>query len=237
MAHELEQLFTQTAEVTARERLRGDCAAGEAVVGGETHPCYALGGRLEGKLPVIAFGLRGDGSHVLICGEGHIIKPEIRVTLGEQEKGTQWTCYYEHSCGALLYTRSGGTLRYLVIQGTGGHIGFPKGHIEDGEDIADAVRRELREEVGVTRFQYVDGYRVDSHVITRKRHHKDVTYFLASFDPSRSGVRRQEEEIVHIWLLEYEEARKRVNTELDRELLDKAHALLSEKTDESGWNG
>ena len=54
-----------------------------------------------------------------------------------------------------------------------------------------------------------------------------VTYFLAEFDPARNVLHRQEEEIRSIWLLGYVEARERVNTELDKELLDQAEKLLS----------
>ena len=117
--------------------------------------------------------------------------------------------------------------RYLVIEGNSGHIGFPKGHIEQGERIADTVARELREEVGITDFRYIEGFRVDSEVLTRKNRNKMVTYFLAEFDPARNVLHRQEEEIRSIWLLGYVEARERVNTELDKELLDQAEKLLS----------
>lgn len=220
----LERLLTRTANTVAERQLPGGWSAGTATLDGRRYPCYARG---DGALPVAAFGLRPDGSAVLVCGEGHIIKPQIQEALGAWEPETVWTCHYEHSCGALLVVQGEHPTRYLVIEGTGGHIGFPKGHIEAGEDIPATVARELREEVGVTDFTYIEGYRVDSAVTTRNKRHKDVTYFLASFDPARNPLRRQEEEIVNLWLLEYEDARKRVNTELDRELLDKAEALLN----------
>ncbi len=221
---QLERLLKRPAQVSAARRLTGGWTAGTAAIGGQAYPCYALG---EGKLPVAAYGRRQDGGAVLVCGEGHPIKPRIQEALGRLEPGTVWVCQYEHSCGALLVAEGERPARYLVIEGVGGHIGFPKGHIEAGEDIPAAVARELREEVGVTDFQYIDGYRVDASVVTRKGRDKDVTYFLASFAPSRNCLRCQTEEIRSLWLLDYEDARKRVNTALDRELLDKAEALLN----------
>lgn len=223
MEKQLEGLLGRNAAVTVSRRLSGGWQAGTAEIDGERFPCYALG---ADEQPVAAYGLRADGTAVLICGAGRPIKPRIQEALGEREADTVWSCLYEHSCGALLVVRDAQPPRYLVIEGTGGHIGFPKGHIEAGEQIADTVARELREEVGVTDFAYIEGYRVDAEVVTNKNHRKAVTYFLASFDPARNRLRPQAEEILHIWLLEYEDARKRVNTELDRQLLDRADALL-----------
>jgi len=219
----LERLLRRTAQVSASETLEGGWSFGSAELDGLRLPCYAQG---TGALPVAAYGLRADGSPVLVCSEGRTIKPEIQAAAGFRERSTVWACQYEHSCGALLFTGSGDRRRWLVIEGTGGHIGFPKGHIEQGEDIAATVRRELREEVHVTNFRYIDSYRVDAQVITRKNREKAVTYFLASFDPAENILRKQEKEIVNLWLLPYEEARSRVNTALDRELIDKAQRLL-----------
>lgn len=222
---ELERLLTRKAEVSLRVRDADGWGAGLARIDGQAYPCYAKG---EGLLPVAAYGRRRDGSPVLVCTEGRPIKPELVQELGGREPGIAWTCQYEHSCGALLVVKGERPAKYLVIEGTGGHIGFPKGHIEQGESIADTVARELREEVGITNFTYIDGFRVDAEVLTRKNRQKTVTYFLAEFDPVRNVPRRQEEEVKSIWLLGYEEARARVNTELDKELLDKAEKRLSE---------
>ncbi|RKJ75150.1 NUDIX domain-containing protein [Butyricicoccus sp. 1XD8-22] len=222
---EWEQLLAKAAEVTERGQAADVWQTGLARIDGQAYPCYAKG---KDALRVAAYGRRPDGSVVLACAEGRPIKPELQKELGGREPGTVWTCQYEHSCGALLIVKGERPARYLVIEGNSGHIGFPKGHIEQGERIADTVTRELREEVGIIDFRYIEGFRVDSEVLTRKNRNKTVTYFLAEFDPSRNVLHRQEEEIRSIWLLGYAEARERVNTELDRELLDQAEKLLSE---------
>ena len=40
---------------------------------------------------------------------------------------------HEKSCGAVVFTRSRGDLRYVLIQQKKGLWGFPKGHVEAGE--------------------------------------------------------------------------------------------------------
>ncbi len=221
---EWDQLLSKAAEVTERGQATDGWQTGLARIDGQAYPCYAKG---KDALHVAAYGRRPDGSVVLACAEGRPIKPELQQELSGREQGTVWTCQYEHSCGTLLIVKGERPARYLVIEGNSGHIGFPKGHIEQGERIADTVARELREEVGITDFRYIEGFRVDSEVLTRKNRNKMVTYFLAEFDPARNVLHRQEEEIRSIWLLGYVEARERVNTELDKELLDQAEKLLS----------
>ena len=39
----------------------------------------------------------------------------------------------EKSCGAVVFTRTGSDIRYLIIQSKEGIYGFPKGHVEDDE--------------------------------------------------------------------------------------------------------
>lgn len=44
----------------------------------------------------------------------------------------------------------------LVMNGTGGPWwGFPKGHVDAGEEILTAAKREIQEETGLTEIQYV----------------------------------------------------------------------------------
>lgn len=226
---ELELLLNTEVSFLPEEQLDMICRRGTATDEDERrYPCYEVGLSRGSRIPVLAYGERPDGTDFLVCGEGHVIKPDLYELLGKWEPEATWFCYYEHSCGAVLFNRSAEHgLRYLVIEGVGGHIGYPKGHIEAGETILDAVARELREEVGVTDYAYVEQYRVDSHVITKKGRWKDVTYYLAEFDPAQNDLKMQVEELKNVWLLDYETARERVNTDLDRYLIDKAHAMLS----------
>lgn len=58
----------------------------------------------------------------------------------------------ETSAGGVVFRREdgGGATRYLLIRDSYKNWGFPKGHLKSGEPPADAARREVEEETGLT---------------------------------------------------------------------------------------
>lgn len=56
----------------------------------------------------------------------------------------------ETSAGGVVFRWDGGEPTFLLIHDGHGNWGFPKGHIERGEDPGDAALREIAEEVGLT---------------------------------------------------------------------------------------
>lgn len=58
----------------------------------------------------------------------------------------------ETSAGGVVFRRedAGGATRYLLIRDSYKNWGFPKGHLKSGEPPADAARREVEEETGLT---------------------------------------------------------------------------------------
>ena len=59
------------------------------------------------------------------------------------------TEFDEKSCGAVLYQRRNGQLRYLIARSSSGHISFSKGHMEEDETEWETAVREIREETGI----------------------------------------------------------------------------------------
>ncbi len=55
----------------------------------------------------------------------------------------------ETSAGGVVFRREADGPRFLLIHDGHGNWGFPKGHLEEGEDPADAARREVAEETGL----------------------------------------------------------------------------------------
>jgi len=89
----------------------------------------------------------------------------------------------ERSAGFVLFREEGGERRYLLLRHrSGGHWGFAKGGIEQGEDELSAAEREIREETGIADFQPISGFRAVSRYRFLRNGRpvdKTVVYFLA----------------------------------------------------------
>jgi len=55
----------------------------------------------------------------------------------------------ETSAGGVVFRRRGDAVHYLVIKDRYDNWGFPKGHLEVGEEAASAALREINEETGL----------------------------------------------------------------------------------------
>ena len=55
----------------------------------------------------------------------------------------------EVSAGGLVFKKIGGQWHVLVVKNSRGVWVFPKGHVEDGEDVRVAAEREVFEETGI----------------------------------------------------------------------------------------
>ncbi|QNK39736.1 bis(5'-nucleosyl)-tetraphosphatase [Caproicibacter fermentans] len=130
----------------------------------------------------------------------------------------------EKSCGAVVFLRTGGEIRYLLIRHVnGGHWSFPKGHVENGETEAQTALREIREETGLrvaldTDFRRVASYSPSAGVW------KDVVYFVAEAGDSR--LKTQAEEILEAGWYPFHEAKKRITYQNDADLLESAADYL-----------
>lgn len=113
----------------------------------------------------------------------------------------------EKSCGAIIFTRDGDLLKYVIIHQTNGIYCFPKGHVEDGETEEETALREIREEVGLD-VTLIDGFRkpdeykfsVNGELVIQK----EVVYFLAEFE--NQTPHHQESELYGVYLMTFEEA-------------------------------
>lgn len=97
---------------------------------------------------------------------------------------------YEKSCGTIVINDN----KVLVIQQKQGFWGFPKGHMEQGENEIETAIRETKEETNLdviiedkTRFCL-------TYFIEDKNIHKEVVYFVAKVD-GKVDIKPQIEEI------------------------------------------
>ena len=134
----------------------------------------------------------------------------------------------------MVFRREDGVVRYLLIRDSYKNWGLPKGHLEPGEPPADAARREVAEETGLSDIvvhgpiQVIDWYfRFRGRTI-----HKYCHFFLFE---SRQGepVPQVEEGITDCTWYSLEECLKTISYDNARGVLERAadmvHALASER--------
>lgn len=85
----------------------------------------------------------------------------------------------EVSCGAVVFKVEDGIKYYLVVEHLkGGHIGFPKGHVENNESYMHTAMREVLEETGID-IDIVSKKMATNTYLMPNGIYKDVYYFLA----------------------------------------------------------
>ena len=132
----------------------------------------------------------------------------------------------EKSCGAVVFTRINGEIKYLIIRNLMGIYGFPKGHVEKGESEVQTALREVREEVGLT-VELIEGFRCeDEHLIPRRKNvMKHIVYFLGEY--CNQDFTYQREELSDALLLDYESAMKLFQFESSKRILTEANNFLN----------
>ncbi|MGM9618430.1 MAG: bis(5'-nucleosyl)-tetraphosphatase [Oscillospiraceae bacterium] len=132
---------------------------------------------------------------------------------------------YEKSCGAVVFTRAGGEIRYVLAQSLAGVYGFPKGHVEAGETEQETALREIWEEVHL-KPRLIEGFRTTSVYMlpNKKGVLKRVVFFLAEYEEQE--IVAQKEELRSAPLVPYEEAMKMLRHRDTRRILREANDFL-----------
>jgi 8-oxo-dGTP pyrophosphatase MutT (NUDIX family) len=134
----------------------------------------------------------------------------------------------ERAAGLILFREVSGHRKYLLIQNRrGGHWGFPKGHVEPGEDEFQTAVREAAEEVRIRHFQVIPGFRTTVRYVFPRTHElvrKEVVLFLASTEEEGEPCK---EEVKAMEWLPFQEALQRLTFPEQREALRQAEAWLS----------
>ncbi|MBI4437271.1 MAG: NUDIX domain-containing protein [Candidatus Omnitrophica bacterium] len=135
----------------------------------------------------------------------------------------------ERSAGAVIFRKEAKKILYLLLHYEEGHWDFPKGHIEKGEKTEETIRREVREETGMTQLTFIPGFKETVRYffqVGRKRIIKFVVYTLA--ESSQKDVQLSFEHVDSLWL-PFKEAKDRITFATSRKLLEKADAHLNLK--------
>ena len=138
----------------------------------------------------------------------------------------------ETSAGGVVFRRaSGNGVAFLLIRDSYRNWGFPKGHVEPGEEPADAARREVAEETGLADLvvhapvQEIDWFfRFRGRLI-----HKTCAFFLME-SAAGDACPQQDEGITACRWLPFEEALAKVSYANAREVLRMAGELVAARS-------
>lgn len=90
----------------------------------------------------------------------------------------------EISAGGIVFKRTGRSVKFAVMKDSYGKWAFPKGHVENGEEVEEAAARETLEELGIDEIRLLE-YLGKIDIWFRDRFekkgrliHKDIHYFL-----------------------------------------------------------
>jgi 8-oxo-dGTP pyrophosphatase MutT (NUDIX family) len=143
---------------------------------------------------------------------------------------------HEVSAGGVVFRVEDGRPRFLLIRDSYSNWGFPKGHLEPDEAPQCAAVREVQEETGLgdveTRgsIETIDWYfRFRGRLI-----HKVCHFFLMESASARTSPQRAEGITACRWV-SYEEAAQLISYANAREVLKRAHEMVTQSTFESGW--
>ena len=119
----------------------------------------------------------------------------------------------EESAGIIPIYRPTGEL--LVVQHNAGHWGFPKGHREANETLAETALRELSEEVGISDVELVPDAITQRYEFEKNGNtiQKTVWYFIG-YPKSKHVILNGPELKAYAWL-SYDEALERLPLALD----------------------
>ena len=133
-------------------------------------------------------------------------------------------CYYERSCGAVVFRKINNDYRYLLIRNRrSSNWSFPKGHIEPGETLEETAKREVLEETGL-HIDIIPGFVSKSQYSIQNRIQKTVLIYVASTKDTQTKIQVEEIED-YVWLT-YESALKNLKFENDKTILTEAREFL-----------
>jgi len=132
---------------------------------------------------------------------------------------------HEKSCGAVVFTKINGEIKYLLIANREGIYGFPKGHMEGSETEIETALREVYEETNI-KLRLIDGFRTtDEHLLPQKPDTlKHITYFLGTYEAQ--NVVYQKEELTGAYLVSYSQALDMFQFESSKRILKEANDFL-----------
>jgi 8-oxo-dGTP pyrophosphatase MutT (NUDIX family) len=106
------------------------------------------------------------------------------------------------AAGGVVFSEFPDNTKFLLLKHVGGHWGFPKGHVEQGESVEFAALREIREETGTLDFTIVERLEYELHYQVfedGKRRPKRVVLYLVEIPyPPKINI-NTDEHVDYCW--------------------------------------
>lgn len=138
----------------------------------------------------------------------------------------------EITSGAIVYRLKNNEIQYLLLKsGNQGHFwGFPKGHVEIGEDLVTTAHREIYEETKLD-LPIDQSFGVKTEYDLPNGNHKEMTLFTAKVS-EKTPIELQTIEIDGSQWLNYVAAREKLTYDNLKELLDQVNQYLEKQNEE-----
>ena len=133
---------------------------------------------------------------------------------------------YIKSCGFIVYKAENNENFYLIIKSHNGDVGFPKGHMEPGENELQTAIRELKEETGMDVDAIYDfRYQIEYPLPRVPDAMKQTVYFLGKC--ASDDIIIQETEVASAEFVTYDKAIEKLTFEETKNMLKKANDIIN----------
>lgn len=132
---------------------------------------------------------------------------------------------FEYSVGAVVFHKN----EFLLLKYGMGHWGFVKGNMEDGEKKEETIKRELREETGITEANLISGFEKSIeyyYTMDGEKIHKKVDYLLINSDTKKVELSYEHDD--YKWK-EFEEALELLSFKNAKNVLREARDFIEAK--------
>ncbi len=133
----------------------------------------------------------------------------------------------ETSAGAIIFKKNKGR-KYLLLHYESGHWDYVKGNAEKQEKIEETIKREAKEEAGITDLTFIPGFKEKIDYFYRKEKElisKSVIFLLA--ETGQKQIKLSYEHIGYKWL-NFDKALKQLTYNTAKDVLKKAENFLKE---------
>jgi bis(5'-nucleosidyl)-tetraphosphatase len=145
---------------------------------------------------------------------------------------------FEKSVGAVIFSKNNSQIEYLALDYGNNYWGYAKGHVEEGENEIETLKREVKEETSLEDLEIIPGFKTKNKYFYRAgkeekaRREKEglpinifktVIYYLA--ETKTRNIKISFEHKGYLWLA-FEEAIKKISYKDSKKVLKEANDFL-----------